>query len=53
MTPQLRKNMGAAAILAAKAVKYEGVGTVEFLVDKDRNFISWNEYKNSSGASSN
>ena len=38
MTPQLRKNMGAAAILAAKAVKYEGVGTVEFLVDKDRNF---------------
>jgi len=38
MTQQLRKKMGEAAILAAKAVKYEGVGTVEFLVDKDRNF---------------
>ncbi len=38
MTPQLRKKMGEAAILAAKAVNYEGVGTVEFLVDKDRNF---------------
>ena len=38
MTPDLRKKMGEAAILAAKAVKYEGVGTVEFLVDKDRNF---------------
>jgi acetyl-CoA carboxylase biotin carboxylase subunit len=30
--------MGNAAIKAAKAVNYEGVGTVEFLVDKDRNF---------------
>lgn len=38
MTKELRKKMGAAAIKAAKAVKYEGVGTVEFLVDKDRNF---------------
>ncbi len=38
MTPQLRQKMGEAAILAAKAVKYEGVGTVEFLVDKHRNF---------------
>ena len=38
MTPQLRKKMGEAAILAAKAVKYEGVGTVEFLVDKVKNF---------------
>ena len=38
MTKQLRKKMGAAAIKAAKAVKYEGVGTVEFLVDKHRNF---------------
>jgi acetyl-CoA carboxylase biotin carboxylase subunit len=38
MTPALRKKMGDAAIKAAKAVKYEGVGTVEFLVDKHRNF---------------
>ena len=38
MTKELRKKMGEAAIKAAKAVKYEGVGTVEFLVDKDRNF---------------
>ena len=38
MTPALRKKMGAAAIKAAEAVKYEGVGTVEFLVDKHRDF---------------
>lgn len=38
MTPELRKKMGEAAIKAAAAVNYEGVGTVEFLVDKDRNF---------------
>lgn len=38
MTPELRDQMGAAAIKAAKAVNYEGVGTVEFLVDKYRNF---------------
>ncbi|RYM34181.1 acetyl-CoA carboxylase biotin carboxylase subunit [Brumimicrobium glaciale] len=38
MTKKLRKEMGAAAIKAAKAVKYEGVGTVEFLVDKNRDF---------------
>ena len=38
MTKKLRKEMGEAAILAAEAVKYEGVGTVEFLVDKHRNF---------------
>lgn len=38
MTDKLRKEMGDAAIKAAKAVKYEGVGTVEFLVDKHRNF---------------
>ena len=38
MTKKLRKAMGAAAIKAAKAVKYEGVGTVEFLVDKNRDF---------------
>ena len=38
MTKKLRKDMGEAAIKAAEAVKYEGVGTVEFLVDKHRNF---------------
>ena len=38
MTNYLRKKMGEAAKKAAKAVKYEGVGTVEFLVDKHRNF---------------
>lgn len=38
MTPELRDAMGAAAIKAAKAINYESVGTVEFLVDKHRNF---------------
>ena len=38
MTPELREKMGAAAIIGAMAVKYEGAGTVEFLVDKHRNF---------------
>jgi acetyl-CoA carboxylase, biotin carboxylase subunit len=38
MTPELREAMGAAAIKAAKAISYESVGTVEFLVDKHRNF---------------
>lgn len=38
MTDDLRDRMGTAAIKAAKAVKYEGVGTVEFLVDKNRDF---------------
>ena len=38
MTPELRKKMGAAAIKAASAINYEGVGTIEFLVDKHRNF---------------
>lgn len=38
MTDDLRKRMGEAAIKAASAIKYEGVGTIEFLVDKDRNF---------------
>ena len=39
MTEKLRADMGEAAILAAEAVKYEGVGTVEFLVDKHRKFF--------------
>lgn len=38
MTPELRDAMGDAAVRAALAIKYEGVGTVEFLVDKHRNF---------------
>ncbi|MFT6502145.1 MAG: acetyl-CoA carboxylase biotin carboxylase subunit [Crocinitomicaceae bacterium] len=38
MTDDLRKRMGDAAIQATKAVNYEGVGTVEFLVDKHRDF---------------
>jgi len=38
MTAQLRKKMGDAAVLAAEYIKYEGAGTVEFLVDKHRNF---------------
>lgn len=38
MTDKLREKMGKAAIKAAAAVNYEGVGTVEFLVDKHRNF---------------
>ena len=38
MTKDLRKRMGEAAVKAAEAVKYEGAGTVEFLVDKNRNF---------------
>lgn len=38
VTPALRKAMGEAAINAAKAINYESVGTVEFLVDKHENF---------------
>jgi acetyl-CoA carboxylase biotin carboxylase subunit len=38
MTPELRKRMGDAAIKAASAIGYESVGTIEFLVDKHRNF---------------
>jgi len=38
MTPELRGKMGEAAIKACTAIGYEGVGTVEFLVDKHRNF---------------
>ncbi len=38
MTPELRNKMGEAAIKAASAINYESVGTIEFLVDKHRNF---------------
>ena len=39
ISPALRKKMGEAAIRAAKAVKYENAGTIEFIVDKDRDFF--------------
>ncbi|MEX0606177.1 MAG: acetyl/propionyl/methylcrotonyl-CoA carboxylase subunit alpha [Marinobacter sp.] len=38
MTPELRQAMGEAAVKAALTCQYEGAGTVEFLVDQDRNF---------------
>src|SRR5699024_844914 len=38
MTAELREEMGKAAIQGAAAVEYEGAGTIEFLVDKHRNF---------------
>ncbi|TSE06397.1 MULTISPECIES: acetyl-CoA carboxylase biotin carboxylase subunit [Aquimarina] len=38
MTDELRKKMGEAAVKASEFIKYEGAGTVEFLVDKHRNF---------------
>ena len=38
MTDELREAMGKAAVKAAEHIKYEGAGTVEFLVDKHRNF---------------
>ncbi|HLS96257.1 MAG TPA: acetyl-CoA carboxylase biotin carboxylase subunit [Sphingobacterium sp.] len=38
ITPELRAKMGEAAIKGAQAVNYEGAGTIEFLVDKHRNF---------------
>ena len=38
MTDELRNKMGLAAVKAAEYIKYEGAGTVEFLVDKHRNF---------------
>ena len=38
MTKSLREKMGKAAVKASEFIKYEGVGTVEFLVDKNRNF---------------
>ena len=38
VTEKLRKKMGKAAVKAAQGIKYQGAGTVEFLVDKHRNF---------------
>ncbi|MFT6960875.1 MAG: acetyl-CoA carboxylase biotin carboxylase subunit [Flammeovirgaceae bacterium] len=39
MTDELREAMGKASTEAVKAIKYEGAGTIEFLVDKHRNFF--------------
>jgi len=38
ITPEIRAAMGKVAIDAARAVSYEGAGTIEFLVDKNKNF---------------
>ena len=38
MTKALRKKMGDAAIKAGKSINYEGVGTIEFLVNEDKSF---------------
>jgi acetyl-CoA carboxylase biotin carboxylase subunit len=38
VTPELREKMGEAAVKGAKSINYEGLGTIEFLVDKHRNF---------------
>ena len=38
MTNELREKMGKAAVKAAEFIKYEGAGTIEFLVDKNKNF---------------
>ncbi|MFK7937642.1 MAG: acetyl-CoA carboxylase biotin carboxylase subunit [Saprospiraceae bacterium] len=38
MTDELRERMGEASVRAGESINYEGVGTVEFLVDKHRNF---------------
>jgi acetyl-CoA carboxylase biotin carboxylase subunit len=39
MTAKLRNDMGLAAVRAAESIHYEGAGTIEFLVDKHRNFF--------------
>ena len=38
VSEDIRKKLGEAAVRAAKAANYEGVGTIEFLLDKDKNF---------------
>ncbi len=38
VSEEVRKKLGEAAVRAAKAANYEGVGTIEFLLDKDKNF---------------
>ena len=38
LTPELRKKMGEAAVKAAKAINYNNAGTIEFILDKNKNF---------------
>ncbi len=38
LTPEIRAAMGAAAVKGAKSVNYLGAGTIEFLLDKNKNF---------------
>jgi acetyl-CoA carboxylase, biotin carboxylase subunit len=38
LTPELRQRMGEAAVKGAAAIKYEGAGTIEFLLDKNGDF---------------
>jgi acetyl-CoA carboxylase biotin carboxylase subunit len=38
MTPEARAKMGAYAVVAAKAANYEGAGTIEFIMDEQKNF---------------
>ncbi len=38
LTPEIREEMGKAAVAAAKAVDYEGAGTIEFIVDNNLNY---------------
>lgn len=50
--PEMRKAMGEQAVALAKAVDYQSAGTVEFLVDADKNFfLSGNEHPAASGTS--
>ncbi|HSA07678.1 MAG TPA: acetyl-CoA carboxylase biotin carboxylase subunit [Candidatus Gastranaerophilales bacterium] len=38
ITPEIREQMGEAAVNAAKGINYEGAGTIEFLLDTDKKF---------------
>ncbi|WP_137890557.1 acetyl-CoA carboxylase biotin carboxylase subunit [Ramlibacter sp. 2FC] len=38
VTPELRERMGATAVAAVKAIRYEGAGTLEFLLDREGNY---------------
>lgn len=39
VTPEMRRNMGDAAVAAAQAIAYRGAGTIEFIVGSDRQFF--------------
>ena len=54
MSDALRQKMGEAAVNAAKAAGYVNAGTIEFLLEKNRPFLFWeNEYPHPGGASGN